>query len=304
MNISQVDKIPIEDWLEKVEGIKPSFTSSGGQELHYHSPIRNDDEHPSFVVNTQKQVWIDNATRDSGKTFSMIKLMYNLSPKEALALVRRSIFNNPSLVEIVSPGLNPARSNPKPQVLNARRFLKLVANNDIKHPALVQYYHDRGISDKIAKQYLREIHYLTTSGANMFAIGIPAGDGFEVSSSLGVGKAYVGEHASYTHLNIGATVTVLVFEGFIDALSFISKYSEYANHSIIILNSTKHATAILSELKQYSTIELWLDKDSSGDTATDIISEAFPQTIQDMRTELNNFNDVNDWIRGKKYTRD
>lgn len=226
-----------------------------------------------------------------------------LAIQEGLALVRKSIFNNPTAAQIISPGLNPTRSNPKPQTLNVRRFLKLVANNNIKHPALVQYYHDRGISDEIAKQYLREIHYLTTSGANMFAIGIPAGDGFEVSSSLGVGKAYVGEHARYTHLNIGATATVLVFEGFIDALSFISKYSEYANHAIIILNSTKHASAILSELEQYSTIELWLDKDSSGDVATDIISEAFPQQIQDMRTELNNFNDVNDWICGKKYIR-
>lgn len=41
------------------QGYFPAYSSCNSQEYHYHSPIRNDDNTPSFHVNVIKNKWHD-----------------------------------------------------------------------------------------------------------------------------------------------------------------------------------------------------------------------------------------------------
>ena len=95
------------------------------------------------------------------------------------------------------------KSSSLPSPKKQKKSLKLVANNDLKHIALVDYLAERGIIPEVSKMYYREIHYLTSSEANMFGVSFVSGDGFAVSNKLSGGKVFVGENPSFTHLNRG-----------------------------------------------------------------------------------------------------
>lgn len=305
MNFDDVKKIPIIDWLEQVEGQSPVKFLSGGVEAVYYSTFREDDKNPSLVINTLTQLFIDNGTGKQGIYLSeYLKIRYNVFGKELLQLVGTSIFGtSKSQQQYNKEFTKKVKSSPLPQEKKQKKSLQLVANNDLKHQALINYLVERKVTPNIYKKYFREIHYLTTSGKNMFGVGFKSGDGFAVSNKLSGGKSFVGEHSSFTHLNPGATEEVLVFEGFMDGMSFISKFKKYMNHSIIVLNSTAEAKNVIGDLKQYSKISLWLDNDLAGNTATEIIFEHFPEISIDYRKKLKPFNDVNNWILGYEYKR-
>ena len=78
MNIAQAKCIPIGAYLER-QGLTPQKSRQGGQELWYHSPIRDGDENPSFKVDTIKNLWFDHGaerwSRDFGPVVKVDRLM-------------------------------------------------------------------------------------------------------------------------------------------------------------------------------------------------------------------------------------
>ncbi len=120
MNIKQANEIPADLWLERMEGIRPVKTSSGGHEVFYHSPLRDNDHTPSFVWNRTKNVWIDNGTEQAGKTFDLVKELRNTSAKETLEIIRQSGLHNAGY----SPAL-PSRDQAAPSGM--RKFKEKTA---------------------------------------------------------------------------------------------------------------------------------------------------------------------------------
>ena len=166
---------------------------------------------------------------------------------------------------------------------------------------------ERKIDLTVAKAHLFEIRYKTQkSDTEMFAVGLAAGDGFAISNKLKNGKGYVGKNISSTHIKHGESPTLLVFEGFIDAFSFLTAYPSYQKTDIYILNSTNLAEKATKEIEtfSYQNIRLLLDNDKAGDKATEIFKKAFSETVSDERFKYSDYNDINDMICKKPFLRD
>jgi DNA primase len=303
MNIDQANEIPAGLWLEVMENIHPVKTSSGGDEHFYHSPLRDDDHNPSFVWSAAKNVWIDNGTNEGGRTFALIKALRHTTAKDTLAIIRDSgLYGksyNPTMVPTKFSGTG------KTSHLSRSKSLKLVAAVELKHPALLKYLKDRGINPnlQLVHKYLREVHYETTNGHHFYGVGIEAGDGgYAISSSLKSGKGFVGPHLTFSHLNEYSGPEILVFEGFIDAFTFLSRYPAYQTYPIVILNSANLANQASDVIKTYEAAQLWLDNDAAGDRATTEIQQQM-LSAKDMRLHLCGSNDVNAWITGSVFER-
>lgn len=304
MNIAQANKIPAGLWLEVMEKIHPVKTSSGGDRYFYHSPLRTDDLNPSFVWSASKNLWIDNGTGQGGKTFDLIKALRHTTAKDTLEIIRNSGLHGKSYSPTVSQ-ISFSGSKTKHSLPRQGKSLKLVAAVELKHPALLKYLTDRGINPnlQLVHKYLREVHYETTNGHHFYGVGIEAGDGgYAISSSLKSGKGFVGPHLTFSHLNEYSGPELLVFEGFIDAFTFLSRYPAYQTYPIVILNSANLANQASDVIKTYEAAQLWLDNDAAGDRATTEIQQQLI-SAKDMRLHLCGSNDVNAWITGSIFER-
>lgn len=303
MNIKQANEIPAGLWLERMEGIRPSKTCSGGDEVFYHSPLRNNDTNPSFVWSRSKNLWIDNGTGEGGRTFELVKRLRNLVARDALDLIQKSGLYTQDYIPCAPITQKHYKTSSRGLKSSLRGSMKLVSAQAIQSPALLAYLGDRKISMKVAQKYFKEVHYLTTNGATLFAVGLESSSGgYATSSKLKSGKGYVGENLSFSHLNKHASQEILVFEGLIDAGSFISKYPKYENHPILVLNSTNLVKKALPELQAYESVQIWCDADTAGSKATQQLLEALP-AARDMRKHLFPWNDVNAWICEADYLR-
>ena len=54
------------------QGFFPVYSSCGGQEYHYHSPIRNNDNTPSFHLNVFKNKWHDKGLGLGGDVIDLV----------------------------------------------------------------------------------------------------------------------------------------------------------------------------------------------------------------------------------------
>lgn len=296
MNIAQANTIRGDVWLEKMEGIKPVARYSGGKELAYHSPFR-EDKIPSFMFNVDKNLWIDNGLNEGGGTFELVKKLRHLIAKDTLKLIEQSgLYQGGS----TQNSNHHSKINIVPKTKDASNTgLQLISATKISHPALLQYLTQRKISLDIAHRFLKEVRYKSVNGKlHMFGLGLPSGDGFAVSSKPRAGKGYVGPNISSAHLNAGSSPTLLVFEGFVDALSFISAYPKYENSPLYILNSSNLAKRAIEEIRgfSYENYRLFFDNDKAGNLATDTFQQGFESKCFDERVRYKNFADINDMI--------
>lgn len=92
--------------------------------------------------------------------------------------------------------------------------------------------------------------------------------------------------------------TIRIFEGFSDYLSFriLENTLEKEPSDYVILNSVSmiHRTSQL--LTQYQKIELYLDNDPTGDTATENLRKTYPHAT-DERILFRNHKDLNEFLQ-------
>jgi hypothetical protein len=161
----------------------------------------------------------------------------------------------------------------------------------IQHLALIQYLKSRGITKFQNVDNLKEAHY-SINEKKYFGIGFEnRSGGFEIRSKYA--KICLGKKDITIIKN--QSQILRVFEGFFDYLSFIqirdSKKLEQSDY--LILNSVGLVTKNLSVLGNYKTIELYLDNDTTGNKYTDIIKEAFQNSI-DYRSFFKGYKDLNE----------
>lgn len=312
MNIAQAKCIPIADYLAS-QGHEPKQKRMGGRELWYHSPIRNGDATPSFKVDTVKNVWFDHGVAHGGTIIELVKELCACDVRDALRHLETT--------HLYSPGLaSPTTSAPVPRTKRGSehapakraavagekeksRSLELVASGPLEHPALLQYLTKRGINHDIARRYLSQIDFKAPESAgSYFALGYPAGDGFEARNALFKGFVGTGKDVTF-HDKPGATL-LRVFEGFMDFLSYLtaSKVSETSS-AVVVLNSTnlwRRALPYATD-PRFKEVRLYLDNNSAGDAATAKLAEHIAGKATDMRAEFATFEDVNAWLLGQTH---
>ena len=271
----------------------------------YRSPLR-EDMHPSFKVDTEKNLWIDYA---EGKGGSIIDLYMRLEGCTLLEAIRQLGRNAPDDTAH-SPQRERVQDTSKQESIRqaaANGARRLIGISDTLPPHLQDYLmKERYIDLAKAKPFLkcisyevRGLHYQTIGFANQSG-------GYELRDS-GSFKGTVAPKditPVFTDKITDRMKPVCVFEGFMDFLSFLSMKEEVTNHCLVMNSVSNVAKAIRYLNHQHLThIRAFLDNDDAGRRATnDFIKAGFK--VEDMSVHYRDFKDLNEYhvhrVRGQQ----
>jgi hypothetical protein len=277
MNTTQAKEISIESVLQNL-GCEP--TKCTENESWYLSPFRIE-KTASFKLNRKINRWFDHGEQKGGNVIDFLIEKFGFNVTEALSYLekfdtffsfQKQIFETPVKEE----------SN-----VNIEKVIP------IQHLALIQYLKSRGITKFQTESNLKEVHY-TIKDKKYFAIAFEnRSGGFEIRSKYA--KICLGKKDITIISNQSQILRIT--EGFFDYLSFsqIRDNKKLEQSDYLILNSVALITKNLSVLENYQKIELYLDNDTIGNKYTEIIKEAFQNSI-DCRGKFKGYKDLNEWF--------
>ena len=283
--LSLIKRYPIVEYLER-KGIKPVRRTPSY--ALYRSPLR-EETHPSFKVDTQKNLWIDYG---EGKGGSIIDLCMRLEGCTLLEAIRRLGQNAP--VNGTYSSLNDFVPNNSQPAMAANGARKLTSISDTLPPHLQKYLtKERCINLEKAMPFLKCISY-EVRGRRYQAIGFAnLSGGYELRDD----KTFKGAIApkDITPIFTDRAEPVYIFEGFMDFLSFLSMKEEIINHCLV-MNSVSNVARTVRYLndRHLTHIRAFLDNDEAGRRAVqDFIKAGFH--VEDMNIHYKDFKDLNDF---------
>ena len=284
-DLSRIKRYPIVEYLER-KGIKPVRKTL--TYAMYRSPLR-EETHPSFKVDTEKNLWIDYAEGRGGSIIDLCMRMEGCTLSEAIHRLGQNASDNGT-----SSFLNDfVPNNPQPvmAVNGARRLIEI---SDTLPPHLQDYLtKERCINLKKAMPFLKCISY-EVRGRHYQAIGFAnLSGGYELRDN----KTFKGTIApkDITPIFTDRAEPVCIFEGFMDFLSFLSMKEEITNHSLV-MNSVSNVARTIRYLndRHLTHIRAFLDNDEAGRRAVqDFIKAGFH--VEDMNIHYKDFKDLNDF---------
>ena len=287
--LSRIKRYPIVEYLER-KGIKP-VRSTPAYAL-YHSPLRAE-THPSFKVDTEKNLWIDYA---EGKGGSIIDLCMRLEGCTLLEAIRILGQNAPDITHV--PRRESVQGTSKQesirQAVSTSGVRRLIEISDTLPPHLLKYLEeDRCINLEKAMLFLRCISY-EVRGLHYQAIGFANQSGGYELRDNGTFKGTIAPK-DITPIFTDRVEPVCIFEGFMDFLSFLSMKEEVIHHCLVMNSVSNVAKAIRYLNDRHLThIRAFLDNDDAGKRATnDFIRAGFK--VEDMSVHYRNFKDLNEY---------
>ena len=281
INCETAKKIDIPTFLSKM-GKQPVKETSNS--LWYLSVFRNE-KTASFKICTLRNRWYDHGLGVGGNLIDLVvKLNGDCTVKEALQILATEHIDSFSFHQ-------PTITNDKITLEVNYKIKKVKA---LENVALIEYLKSRCIDVDVAKKYCSEIYY-SYKTKDYFSIAFKNDlNGYETRnkfSKISLGKK------SITSLKNDSR-DVLVFEGFMDFLSFktFNKNSINLIVDFIILNSTALVKSIIPILDDYQHIHLYLDNDDTGKKATRLISNAYPHKVKSYNHLYADFNDLNEQL--------
>ena len=252
-----------------------------------------EDANPSLTVTPNGRGWHDLTTGQHGSVIDLVMLHHGVTMEGACEILLRA---------------NPHFSFPQHQSeYGGGREKGTFTRFDVvplQSKGLFAYLHNRCVNIEIAKQFLKEAHYSTKDpddGTYLYALAYPNNlGGYELRNSLkGLSKLAKAPKGITVHLDRENAPTV-VFEGFMDMLSFATLCGG-VKHNYIVLNSTAMVASGIEVLKTLQNqVYLALDNDKSGDDTTAQILDALPSAI-DIREKFAPCKDVNDYLTKLKH---
>lgn len=284
-DLSLIKRYSIVEYLER-KGIKPVRRTPSY--ALYRSPVR-EETHPSFKVDTEKNLWIDYGEGRGGSIIDLCMRMEGCTLSEAI----RSLGQNApddgtysSLNDFV-----PNNSQPVMAVNGARRLIEI---SDTLPPYFQEYLTKvRCISLEKAMPFLKCISY-EVRGRRYQAIGFAnLSGGYELRDD----KTFKGTIApkDITPIFTDRAEPVCIFEGFMDFLSFLSMKEEITNHCLV-MNSVSNVARTIRYLndRHLTHIRAFLDNDEAGRrTVQDFIKADFH--VEDMNIHYKDFKDLNEY---------
>ena len=287
--LSRIKRYPIVEYLER-KGIKP--VRSTPVYALYHSPLRAE-THPSFKVDTEKNLWIDYA---EGKGGSIIDLCMRLEGCTLLEAIRILGQNAPDITHV--PRRESVQGTSKQesirQAVSTSGVRRLIEISDTLPPHLLKYLEeDRCINLEKAMLFLRCISY-EVRGQHYQAIGFANQSGGYELRDNGIFKGTIAPK-DITPIFADRAEPVCIFEGFMDFLSFFSMKEEVIHHCLVMNSVSNVAKAIRYLNDRHLThIRAFLDNDDAGKRATnDFIRAGFK--VEDMSVHYRNFKDLNEY---------
>ena len=284
-DLSRIKRYPIVEYLER-KGIKPVRKTP--TYAMYRSPLRAE-THPSFKVDTEKNLWIDYGEGRGGSIIDLCMRMEGCTLSEAIRRLGQNAPDNGTynfLNDFVPNNPQPAMA-----VNGARRLIEI---SDTLSPHLQDYLtKERCINLEKAMPFLKCISYEVRNRLYQ-AIGFAnLSGGYELRDD----KTFKGTIApkDITPIFTDGTEPVCIFEGFMDFLSFLSMKEEITNHCLV-MNSVSNVARTIRYLndRHLTHIRAFLDNDEAGRrTVQDFIKAGFH--VEDMNIHYQDFKDLNDF---------
>lgn len=284
-DLSRIKRYPIVEYLER-KGTKPVRKTP--TYVMYRSPLR-EETHPSFKVDTEKNLWIDYGEGRGGSIIDLCMRMEGCTLSEAIRRLRQNASDDGTysfLNDFVPNNTQPAMA-----VNGARRMIEI---SDTLPPHLQDYLtKERCINLEKAMPFLKCISYEVRSRLYQ-AIGFAnLSGGYELRDD----KTFKGTIApkDITPIFTDRTEPVCIFEGFMDFLSFLSMKEEITNHCLV-MNSVSNVARTIRYLndRHLTHIRAFLDNDEAGRrTVQDFIKSGFH--VEDMNIHYKDFKDLNEY---------
>lgn len=268
----------------------------------YFSPFR-EESNPSFHVDEKKNTWYDYGTGEGGSLFDFVCKFANCSKGEVYDWLAsfRNMVPESEYKDILAPILQREHHSSKIVIdSTSHKFTRY---------KLIEYAKSRAVSKEVLEKYCEEILYHVDSAPQrrFYAIGFKNNSGGYVLRSS-VSKRC--SSSDITTLAPDGQMTdkingdkVLVFEGFMDFLSWITDVKqETPQYDCCILNSVTNLSRALPWIISHKNIAAFMDNDQAGkDTLQKIIDgvqDAVNQDISvyDMSKLYEGYNDLNEML--------
>ena len=299
-DLSRIKRYSIVEYLER-KGIKP-VRSTPAYAL-YHSPLR-EDTHPSFKVDTEKNLWIDYAEGKGGSIIDLCMRLEGCTLSETIRHLGRNTLDDtvhsPYKESVQDTFMQESIRQAASTNGGARR---LTGISDTLPLHLQKYLtEDRCINLEKAMPFLRCISY-EVRGLHYQAIGFANQSGGYELRDNGMFKGTIAPK-DITPIFTDGVDPVCIFEGFMDFLSFLSMKEEIISHCLVMNSVSNVARAIRYLNDRHLThIRAFLDNDDAGRKATnDFIRAGFK--VEDMSVHYGRFKDLNEYhihrVRGQR----
>ena len=271
MNSLDNKKIQIADFFAE-KGYLP--ISKKGANWWYLSPLHSENT-ASFKVNVDKNVWYDFGLGKGGGLATLVNLLYH-----------------PNNFQDYLHHLSGIRTSFPSTLKTTREGSETFSNVEVKslvNSALLKYLGNRGITQQVASQYCKEVHY-QNHGKSYFAVGFSnRSGGYEIRNAYFKGcippKDISVISTSYKDCH--------VFEGFIDFLSYVVLHGEC---DAIVLNSVINVPKSIDYLNRYDSVYCHLDNDKAGHDATEQIRILYKGNVIDASEEYGEAKDLNEFL--------
>lgn len=245
-----------------------------------------EDKHPSLSISANGKGWIDHTTGEHGNIIDLVAKCIGTTDFARIC----EEFERKSFVFPFPPSKNLDLGKGKNSPFSVFSVCPLQSKG------LFDYLVQRCIDTTIAQGLCSEVHYsFSATENNKYLYALAFGNdkgGFEVRSACFKGsKAPKG----ITTRIFDKNAPYVVFEGFMDMLSFAT-LCKCVKHNYIVLNSVVNVGVAIESLeKTTNTIYLLLDNDQAGNDTTKRMIEALPNAI-DIRHKIAPHKDVNDYL--------
>ena len=286
-DLSLIKRYSIVEYLER-KGIRPVRKTS--TYVMYRSPLR-EETHPSFKVDTEKNLWIDYAEGRGGSIIDLCIRLEGCTLSEALCRLGQNASEYTAhSYSKTEPriGLNQTTTR---QASETRRLISI---SDTLPPHLQEYLKkERCIDLEKATPFLKCISYEVRE-RRYEAIGFAnSSGGYELRDN----HLFKGTIApkDITPIFEDKAQPVCLFEGFMDFLSFLSMKEEVTNQCLV-MNSVSNVVRSIHYLnkRNITSVRAFLDNDDAGRKAVqEFVNTGFK--VEDMAVYYRDFKDLNEF---------
>ena len=237
-------------------------------------------------VDYDKNLWIDYGAGEGGTLIDLVMRMDRCDAGEAMRRLEQMISGTPAFS---FHGYSNLVSSHRESAIAIEKVRPL------ENPALLVYLTDRGIDLAAAHAHCSEVHY-RVADKFYFATGFCNDNGgWELRN-----RYFKGCTSKAPTTRRGDYPTCLVFEGFMDYLSFLTlKRNPTPPHNIVVLNSVMNLAKAVPFIASHERVYTYLDNDEAGRKATTELKEAC-RNLSDQSVYYRPHNDLNDYLRSRR----
>lgn len=270
MNCKQFNEIPLEEVLLKLGRLPTRRTE---KEAWFLNPFGTETA-ASFKIDLRKNLWYLFSEGIGGTNTDFVLKYLKTNIPEVLKWAEQNFSSFQQQRNIPTDLVK--SQNLKPRQIKTeenRNGYQITAIKNIENENLKDYLKQRGLTEKVYP-FVEEVHF-KINDKNLYAVGFEnVSGGWELRNAFYKG-ALLRKDISIIQNEYNSN-KVSVFEGFMDAISFIEMQNDFKG-DLLVMNSIALLTKTKNHLENYSEIDLFMDNDRAGKFCTDSILKSFPE---------------------------